>query len=231
MNEMQSGINITGHPNIEMALILGITPHSIDVRPIPKTSARDIIIRHHYSRSWPAGTKLAFGAFLERKLLGVATFGVGPFLGYSLVENARPDDAITLTRFWLSDSLPRNSESHVLALILRSLHRYTSLKFVITYSDPGKGHYGTIYQATGWLYTGLSSATPLYKVAGGAPRHSRSFAAAFGSHSIEYFTAHDIPLLTIPQSSKFRYIYFLDPSWSSRIRVAVLPYPKKEAGQ
>jgi len=34
-------------------------------------------------------------------------FGVGPYLGYKLVEGASPNDVVTLTRLWLSDELPR----------------------------------------------------------------------------------------------------------------------------
>jgi len=107
-----------------------------------------LIVRNHYSHSLPGGTKLSFGVILNSRLLGALTFGVGPYLGYKLVNGATPDDAVTLTRLWLSDELPRNSESKVLGIALRSLKRDTSLKFILAYSDPAVGHLGTIYQAT-----------------------------------------------------------------------------------
>jgi hypothetical protein len=170
---------------------------------------------------------MCFGIILNGRLLGAMTFGVGPFYGYKLVNGATPDDAITLTRLWLSDELPRNSESKVLGIALRSLKRDTSLKFVIAYSDPAVGHLGIIYQATGWVYTGLSSATPLYDIGDGILHHSRSLAHELGSHSIRYLTLQGINARIVPQSTKHRYIYFLDKSWSSRLAVPVLPYPKK----
>ena len=37
---------------------------------------------------------------------GAVTFGVGPYLGYKIVNEASPDDVVTLTRLWLSDELP-----------------------------------------------------------------------------------------------------------------------------
>jgi hypothetical protein len=135
---------------------------------------------------------------------------------------------VTLTRLWLSDELPANSESKVLGIALRSLKRDTSLKFVLAYSDPSAGHLGTIYQATNWLYTGLSSATPLYDIGDGILHHSRSLAHSLGSHSIRYLTSQGIDVKTVPQSAKHRYIYFLDPSWRSHLSVAILPHPKKE---
>ena len=121
--------------------------------PISKVDPKKLIVSHHYSHSFPGGTKLTFGVILKSRLLGVMAFGVGPYFGYKLVDEATPDDAITLTRLWLSDELPGNSESRVLGIALRSLRKDTNLKFVIAYSDPAAGHLGTIYQATNWLYT------------------------------------------------------------------------------
>jgi hypothetical protein len=201
--------------------------HDLRLIPISREDAKKIIVRNHYSHSIPGGTKMCFGIILNGRLLGAMTFGVGPFYGYKLVNGATPDDAITLTRLWLSDELPRNSESKVLGIALRSLKRDTSLKFVIAYSDPAVGHLGIIYQATGWVYTGLSSATPLYDIGDGTLHHSRSLAHELGSHSIRYLTLQGINAKIVPQSAKHRYIYFLDKSWSSRLAVPVLPYPKK----
>jgi hypothetical protein len=144
------------------------------------------------------------------------------------VDGAKPDDGITLTRVWLDDSLPSNSESKALGIVLRMLRKHTSLKFVVAYSDPAAGHLGVIYQACGWLYTGLSSATPLYDIGDGVARHSRSLAHEFGSHSVKFFAAHGVEVKTVPQAAKHRYIKFLDDSWCCRLKVPVLPYPKKE---
>jgi hypothetical protein len=205
--------------------------HDLRLIPISRVAAKILIVRNHYSHSLPGGTKMSFGTILNSRLRGVMTFGVGPFYGYKLVDGATPDDVVTLTRLWLSDELPRNSESKVLGIALRSLKRDTSLKFVLAYSDPAFGHLGTIYQATNWLYTGLSTATPLYDIGDGTLHHSRSLAHQLGSHSIRYLTLQGINAKAIPQSAKHRYIYFLDESWRSRLGVAVLPYPKKEVEQ
>ena len=215
-------------PNQRMAGGLDAIVMSLNITPISQIDAKEILIPNHYLHSFPGGTKLSFGIYLDARLLGALTFGVGPYLGYKLVKDASPDDVVTLTRLWLSDDLPKNSESRVLGLVLRSFRKETSLKFVLAYSDPAAGHVGTIYQATNWLYTGLSSATPLYDIGDGIPRHSRSLAHQLGSHSIRYLTSQGIKVKTVPQMAKHRYIYFLDVSWLTRLLVPVLPYPKKE---
>jgi hypothetical protein len=215
-------------PNQRMTGGLDAIVKDLNIAPISQIDAKEILIPNHYLHSFPGGTKLSFGVYLDARLLGALTFGVGPYLGYKLVKDASPDDVVTLTRLWLSDDLPRNSESRVLGFVLRSLRKETSLKFVLAYSDPAAGHLGTIYQATNWLYTGLSSATPLYDIGDGIPHHSRSLAHQLGSHSIRYLTSQGIMVKTVPQMAKHRYIHFLDDSWRTRLLVPVLPYPKKE---
>jgi hypothetical protein len=93
----------------------GATPtpalQQIQVKPVPVVLARRLIEREHYLHSLPGGTCLAFGVFIGSSLLGALTFGVGPANAYSLVKDAKPDDCLTLTRLWLTDEPPRNSES------------------------------------------------------------------------------------------------------------------------
>ncbi|MFQ5968651.1 MAG: DNA methyltransferase [Acidimicrobiia bacterium] len=163
------------------------------------------------------------GALLQ----GVLTLGVGPPLVFRLVDGAGPRDCATLSRFWLSEALPLNSESRVLGVVLRALRRHTSLKFLVSYADPAMGHRGGIYQATGWLYTGLSEASTLIDLGDGVARHSRTVGHAFGTHSIRHFEAHDVPVRTVQQEPKHRYVYFIDSSWRERLTAPVLPYPKE----
>ncbi|HZA21661.1 MAG TPA: DNA methyltransferase [Dehalococcoidia bacterium] len=210
----------------------GATPtpvlQSLEVRPIPILAARRLIEREHYLHSLPGGTRLAFGVFMGSRLMGALALGVGPLNAYSLVQGATPEDCLTLTRLWLSDELPRNSESRFIGIVLRSLKSHTGVKFLVSYADPAQGHIGIIYQATAWLYTGLSEAMPMYDIGDGKARHSRSLSHAFGTHSVQHFARHGIAVKLTPQSAKHRYVYFLDPTWQQRLMVPGLPYPKKE---
>lgn len=201
--------------------------HNISVRPIDLAASKMLLVQEHYLHSLPGGTKLAFGVFLDHRLLGVVTFGVGPYNAHRLVVGAGPADCLILSRLWLSDDLPRNSESRVLGVVMRSLRHNTTVKFVVTYADPMEDHVGTIYQATGWTYTGLSEAMPLYDIGDGKFRHSRSLAHAYGTHSVRHFQNHGVAITTVPQSPKHRYLYFLDCGWRPRLNASALPYPKR----
>ncbi len=198
----------------------------LQVKPIPFRVVKPLLVRHHYLHSMPGGTQLAFGVFEGKLLVGALTLGVGPKHAYRLVEGARPDACITLTRFWLSDELPANAASRVMGVVMRALRRNTELGFVVTYADPAHGHVGTIYQATGWVYTGLSQPTGLLDLGDGVPRHTRSVGHAFGTHSIKHFAACGVPIRVISQEPKYRYVYFINPVLRDRLRVPAESYPR-----
>ena len=199
---------------------------SIQVRPVSVKIAKEIIVRNHYLHTMPGGTKLAFGIFNNDRLMGAVTLGVGPFNAHRLVSGATHGDCIALTRLWLDDGLPKNSESRVLAVVLRLLARHTRLKFAVTYADPTAGHLGTIYQAGGWLYTGVSEPSVLYDLGDGVGRHSRTFGHSLGTRSLRYLKMHGTKVSPIERPGKHRYLYFLDKAWSDKLNVPVRPYPK-----
>jgi hypothetical protein len=202
--------------------------HYIRVVVVLHAIARTLIEREHYLHSWPGGTMFCFGVMVGCRLLGALTIGVGPKNAHRLIDGVGPHQAVTLTRLWLSDDLPANAESRVIGIVLRSLRKHTSLKFVVSYADPSQGHVGTIYQATGWLYTGLSQPMPLYDFGDGVLRHSRSIAHAFGTHSFDHFKRNGVTPQAVPQPAKHRYVYLLDQSLRGRLTTPVLPYPKRQ---
>lgn len=206
-----------------------IALQSLEVRAIPKQVAGVLVARQHYLHSAPAGTHLTFGVFAGSRLAGAVCLGVGPKNGHRLVEGATPDETLTLSRLWLSDDLPPNSESRVLAVVARLLRRNTRLLFLLSYADPAAGHVGTIYQAAGWLYTGETDPTPLIDLGDGRLRHSRTLSFNLGSHSLRYLKEQGVDATLVPQLPKHRYLLPLRPRVAERLTVHIQPYPKREA--
>ena len=203
--------------------------HSLAVRPVPIQAAKSLIVRNHYLRSLPGGTQLAFGVFRDSQMLGALTLGAGPANAYRLIRAATREDCATLTRLWLAESLPKNSESRVLGIVIRALRRHTSLKFLLSYADPTQGHVGTVYQATGWIYIGLSQATPHYNFGDGIARHPRTVGANIGTRSVKRLRNCGIHVGIVPMLGKHRYLYILDTAWRPFLQVPVYPYPVKES--
>jgi hypothetical protein len=149
----------------------------LGVEPISERVARDFVMRHHYSRSYPAGV-LAVGlfersAFAER-LVGVCVFGVPAnnhvvprYLGVS------PRQGVECSRFVLLDEIGANAESFFLARANRALKmEKPHVLGVVSYADPlarqsadggvaKAAHQGLIYQATNAVHLGRGSARTL----------------------------------------------------------------------
>lgn len=205
-----------------------IALQSLQVRIVPKRVAAALLVRNHYLHSAAAGTHLAFGVFLGHRLLGAVTLGIGSKNAHRLVDSAASDECLTLTRLWLSDRLPVNSESRVLGVVARLLRRHTSVRFLVSYADPAAGHIGIVYQASGWLYAGLSDAMALYDLGDGAHHHSRSLSYNLGSHSLTYLRSKGVTITKVAQEPKHRYVLPLRPGVAERLTVPMLSYPKKE---
>ena len=68
---------------------------------------------------------------------------------------------LELNRLWVSDELPRNTESWFVSRALRALPP----RIIVSYADPKFGHYGYIYRALNFNYAGwtdMERKTPRY---------------------------------------------------------------------
>ena len=208
----------------------GSTPtpalHDLTVKLVPHRIAKSVLKRH-YLGTLPGATQVCFGVFVGPRLEGAVTLGCGPINGHRLVDGAKRGDYLCLTRLWLSDGLPKNSESRVLAIVARLLRKHTRVRFLISYADPAHGHLGTVYQAAGWTYIGRSSESDLYRVGNGKPQHSRSLAHRMGSHSMKYLSSRGLDIEPVRQQPKHKYVRFLDHTWAERLLPDPQPYPKE----
>jgi hypothetical protein len=173
----------------------------------------------------PAGLRSCYGVYLGEELAGAVVFTSGARNAHRLLDAAGPNDVATLARLWLSDRLPKNSESRVIGVILRILRRETTWKLLLSYADPAAGHNGTIYQATGWRYLGMSEPNTYVLLPDGKLIHPRTASDLFGSNSVVHLRATNLPVTRAQVCSKHRYVYLLDPAWRWRLRAPEFPYP------
>jgi hypothetical protein len=143
----------------------------IEVKKIKNNEAVPMILKIHYARRVPS-IQFAFGLFIDNIMFGVVTYGqpASPSLcvGIAGVENKK--NVLELNRLVLLPETPKNSAS---ILVGRSLRQLPKDMFVVSYADAeGWGHVGYVYQATNWLYTGMTTRrTDIYT--GG--KHSRHY--------------------------------------------------------
>jgi hypothetical protein len=121
-------------------------------------------------------------------------------------------------------------------LVARSLRLLPTPSIVVSYADTGQGHVGYVYQATNFLYTGLSVAATDWKIRDGEDLHGKTLSNQLrgetnraGAMRERYGDA----LYREERPRKHRYVYLhgdkrQKAAMRAALRYAVVPYPKGE---
>lgn len=183
------------------------------VKEIATQTARKCISSFHYSHTYPDSTLIAYGGFLNNKLCGVVCYGMGANKAQytALIPDIENGEYAELTRLWCANDYPKNTESKLISASLKLLP--PSIKLVISFADQGKGHLGTIYQATNFYYCGMYSGGGTTLVTkDGLKKHGR----LVGIYKMRHPEYKDVPTTelismlgytTEKASPKYRYVY------------------------
>ena len=168
----------------------------------------------HYARRLPS-ISYAFGLYEDLDLIGVITYGMpaSNSLCIGLCGEQFKEKVIELNRLCLSD----NSKNNASFLVANSLKLLPKPKIVVSYADTKMSHTGYIYQATNFIYTGLSAKRTDVDTGEKHGRHSKGFD----------------PTKRKERSPKHRYIYFLGTKKEKKellknLKYQIQPYPKTQ---
>lgn len=151
----------------------GFDPRHYIVEALPETAAKEFVVGHHYSGSFPSA-RFRFGLYDVgdggARLCGVAVFGVP--VTAAVLTRPLPDlqpyvESLECSRFVLLDEVPANAESWFLARCFDEL-LVLGVRGIVSFADPvprrdasgnlvAVGHVGTIYQATNAIYMGRAT--------------------------------------------------------------------------
>jgi hypothetical protein len=121
---------------------------NINIKEVPSSLVRDLIEKHHYSHKTTPNHFLSFDVNNGLGALQLG-YGIRPHKKNNISSLITVDNYCEFDRMWLSDELPKNSESQTISKLLSHLKRnHKRIKFVITYADGSAGNKGVIYQAT-----------------------------------------------------------------------------------
>jgi hypothetical protein len=211
-----------------------------DIRPIDTKIARETVTKYHYLHRAPI-VEQAFGLFdreqkitdgvLEpiEKMVGVIIYGTpaSPSLR-KLCGDEHVSDVIELSRLWIEDDTPKNVESYLVGNTLSKVHK----PIIVSYADTGYGHRGIIYQATNFIYTGLSNKS-MYTEIDGIKKHDITLLDTYGSvENMKKIFGDRVK--KVPATRKHRYIYFncsggKKKYFMSKLKYPILPYPKNDS--
>ena len=190
-----------------------MTNHTM--REITYREAIDFLLPRHYSGRKP-NIKHSFGLFSDAgTLVAVCTYGIpaSNSLCIGVLGREYAKNVIELNRLCREESY-KGYLSEFVSWTLRAIsaHNYV----VVSYADTAMRHFGSIYQACNFIYTGATKQrTDKYA---GNNKHSRHYEGCDTSKRVV-------------RSSKHRYIYFACDKrtkaiYRSNLRYDILPYPK-----
>jgi hypothetical protein len=182
--------------------------------------------RFHYSRSTPTPPLVPFGVWERDAFRGVVVFSRGASAAIGSPFGLTQREVCELTRVALHDH--DAPVSRIVAVSLRLLTRHSpGLRLVVSYADPAQGHIGTIYQAAGWTYLGLTPRTTYYRDPTGRLWHPRMVS----SSGWRRVYGEPRPVVRpdecerVPMPGKHKYARALD----STLVLDSLPYPRRAA--
>ena len=172
----------------------------------------------HYSKAIPKSKLVKLGVWEGEKFIGVIIFGSGASATLHRQFNLKHTEVCELVRVALTK--PKTPISKMIAIAVRFLHGNAPLlRVVVSFADPNEGHHGGIYQATNWIYTGMSAQTIEYYYSGGW-RHATAAYKRFSGDQIRKFKTRNKP-------GKYRYVMPLDDAIRKQIAPLAKPYPKR----
>jgi len=206
---------------------------------IPSKESYPWLLKKHYARRIPS-ISYAFGLYNKFDLLvGICTYGRP--IAHSLIKNAfggdYQEEFLELNRLVVNDGLPKNTLSYFVSQSLKILPKP---KVIVSYADSSQNHHGYIYQATNWVYTGLSAEFKDYMIKGYEHLHSASIMDKVGrSDSNGHLNKVELlkkkygeeNIYMVDRPRKHRYFFFIGDKKEkkdmlNKLKYKICPYPK-----
>ena len=203
------------------------------VLPINSFEVEPWLLRKHYAKRM-CPISYAFGLYDQEKLIGIVTYGIPSssslrmgICGFDYIENV-----MELNRL-CCDNQPNMASM----LVGRSLQMLPKPLIVVSYADTKQGHVGYVYQATNFIYTGLSAKRTDWKIKGMEHLHGATIAdMSRGQENRANWMREKFgdDFYLEDRSRKHRYIFLLGnknekKTMSKALKYKIEPYPKGES--
>lgn len=182
--------------------------------------------RFHYAKSVPAAHRFDYSVFNDDgEWCGVILYSYGstPHIGkqYGLFAG----EVLELIRVALNGK--QECTSQAVSMTLKRLHHDNpQVKMVVSFADSGQGHIGTIYQASNWMYVGVSEGGTYFCV-NGKNMHYKTVVSQGWKNNIHWLIENvDKNATTYRGGDKYKYLYFFDRKLRKKFASLSLPYPK-----
>lgn len=182
----------------------------------------DMMLHKHYLHR-RVGAAFAYGLYKDNELHGMITYSrCRPSLIQSISNRATKDNTLELSRLYIDDSISQttlNITSEFVGWSLRQLKQQGNW-YIISFADSGMNHVGAIYQATNFLYCGMTNQD--WDIWSGSNRYS------------EHWKKGNTYRYRVLKSKKYRYIKFIGSKTFKKharkeLKHSIYPYPKHDS--
>ena len=183
--------------------------------------------KKHYAKRIPH-ICFAFGLYKDKDLIGVITYGIpaSDALCRGICGDNYKHMVLELNRLCLQE----NKKNEASILVSHSLKLLPKPKIVVSYADTSQNYVGYIYQATNFLYTGMSTKRTEWRMKG-SNKHSKTITE---QSTLKERIKNTELYERVERPRKHRYIYIVaDKKMKKEIKKNMLyetePYPKGES--
>jgi hypothetical protein len=186
----------------------------------------DWLIHKHYAKRIPS-ISFAFGLYDKNNILqGVCTIGKppSPSLCDGICGKENSQYVFELNRLCVNEGLPKNTLSMFVGKVINLLPKI----ILVSYADTSQNHHGYIYQATNWIYTGLSDKRSEWR-----KKNSNSHSKSICDKYTTEFMRNNDNFQMIERPRKHRYVYFIGSKsekkyFNKSLNYKTFSYPKGE---
>lgn len=174
------------------------------IEEIDKKVAQQMVIEKHYLHR-KAPCSYAYGLIhnITNEVMGVVMYGVpaSRSLQKGVCGEHNAKYVGELTRLWIDDRVRANAESYLIGNTIKK----QGFKILVSYAECRAGHVGFVYQATNWIYTGLSAKRTDWHIEG-YEGHNRHMFDEYGGINNAKKVLGD-KMVKIQRPRKHRYVY------------------------
>ena len=191
------------------------------ITKIPYEDTKDYILNIHYAKRMPSIT-YAFGLYEKGVLVGVVCYGspASQSLCKGIAGQEHRSDVLELNRLVLKN----NKKNEASILVSASFKLLPKPKIIVSYADSEQNHLGTVYQATNFLYTGLSDKHKEWRMIGNN-LHSKNVCKIY---TLSERKSNPDKFIQIERPRKHRYLYFLGNKTQKKLYKKDLKYKLQE---
>lgn len=198
------------------------------VELIPNRMALEMAVEHHYLHR-KAPSMFSYGLFDGFMMIGCIIYGkpANQQLCKGVCGIEESSAVLELTRLWILDGTPKNTESFFIGKTLKLLP--TNYDIIVSYAEINAGHIGTVYQATNWIYTGMSDKHKHWELDGKSSHNRHLFDEHGGTEKALEFYGDRLKL--VERGRKHRYVMLRGSKKRkkdllTKLRYPILAYPK-----